>query len=294
MIVTQTHFPGVTPPIRGKVRDVYDLGDQMIIVATDRVSAFDVVLPNPIPDKGRVLTGLSSYWFDRTGNNFKNHLISTKVEDFPEPFRSFPEVLDGRSMLVKRGNVIPVECIVRGYISGSGWQDYRKTGKVFGINVPDNLRESDPLPEPLFTPTTKATTGHDLPISYQELSDQIGADLAKNLQDISIALYLEAAKHAEGSGIIIADTKFEFAWVGDQITVVDEIFTPDSSRFWPMDQFRPGQSQPSFDKQYIRDYLDSINWDKQPPAPSLPDEVIVATQEKYYEAYRRITGQSFS
>lgn len=291
MIVTQTEFPGVPSPIRGKVRDVYDLGTTMLIVATDRLSAFDVVLGDPIPDKGRVLTGLSTYWFEQTNDRFPNHLISTSVTDFPEPFCNFSEVLEGRSMLVRKGKVVPVECVVRGYLAGSGWADYRKTGKVQGISLPAGLQESDRLPEPIFTPTTKAESGHDMPMTHQELVDGFGAELAKQLETFSLELYIAAAQHAEKSGIIIADTKFEFAWIDGQLTVVDEIFTPDSSRFWPMDAYEPGKGQPSYDKQYIRDYLEQIDWDKQPPAPSLPTEIIGATQEKYLEAYKRITGK---
>lgn len=292
MIVTQTQFPGVSEPIRGKVRDVYDLGDKMLIVATDRLSAFDVVLGDPIPDKGRVLTGLSAYWFEQTRKEFPNHLISTSVMDLPEPFCNSPEVLEGRSMLVRKGKVVPVECVVRGYLAGSGWADYCRTGKVQGIDLPSGLRESDRLPEPIFTPTTKAETGHDMPMTRQELIEGFGSELAQELEEFSLKLYIAAAKHAEESGIIIADTKFEFAWIDGQLTVVDEIFTPDSSRFWPMDAYTPGKGQPSYDKQYIRDYLESIGWDKQPPAPALPADVIAATREKYLEAYQKITGRT--
>lgn len=291
MIVTRTEFPEVAAPIRGKVRDVYDLGDTMLIVATDRLSAFDVVLPDPIPDKGRVLTGLSTYWFEETKDCFPNHLISTAVSDFPEPFRSAPQVLEGRSMLVRKGKVVPVECVVRGYLAGSGWADYRKTGTVQGIALPAGLLESSRLPEPIFTPTTKAETGHDMPMTHQELLDGFGAELAQQLEEFSLKLYTAAAEHAEKSGIIIADTKFEFAWIDGQLTVVDEIFTPDSSRFWPMDVYEAGKGQPSYDKQYIRDYLETIAWDKQPPAPPLPEEIIAATRDKYLEAYRKITGK---
>ena len=294
MVVTQTNLPGIKAPFRGKVRDVYDLGELMLIVATDRLSAFDVVLPDPIPDKGRVLTQLAAYWFNRTKDKFPNHLITTEVKDFPAPFRDLPELLQGRSMLVRKGRVLPVECVVRGYLAGSGWQEYRRTGKVHGHLLPDGLRESDRLPEPLFTPTTKATTGHDLPMTWEELVRTVGQETAEQIRAISLALYREAARQAEEAGIIIADTKFEFAWIDNQLTVVDEIFTPDSSRFWPLDGYCPGQAQPSFDKQYIRDYLESIGWDKQPPAPALPPEVIAATRENYLEAYRRITGHELS
>lgn len=292
MIVTQTQFPGVPSPIRGKVRDVYDLGETMLIVATDRVSAFDVVLGDPIPDKGRVLTGLSTYWFEVTKDQFPNHLISTDVSEFPEPFCNYGELLDGRAMLVKKGKVVPVECVVRGYLAGSGWADYVKTGKVQGIPLPAGLKESSRLPEPIFTPTTKADKGHDMPMTRQELIDGFGIELADRLEDFSLRLYTAAAKHAEKNGIIIADTKFEFAFIDGELTVVDEIFTPDSSRFWPMDIYTPGQSQPSYDKQFIRDYLEAIGWDKQPPAPPLPADVVNKTRDKYREAFEKITGKA--
>ncbi|HEX2952385.1 MAG TPA: phosphoribosylaminoimidazolesuccinocarboxamide synthase [Bacillota bacterium] len=292
MLVTQTQFPGVEPAARGKVRDIYDLGDQLIIVATDRISAFDVILDDPIPDKGKVLNGLSTYWFQVTKEHFPNHLVSENVADFPEPFCHYSDVLEGRSMLVRKGLVIPVECIVRGYLSGSGWKDYQKTGKVQGISLPAGLTESARLPEPIFTPTTKAAEGHDQPLTEEESIKLLGQELYSRLKDISIQLYLFAAKHAEEADIIIADTKYEFAWINGEIYVVDELFTPDNSRFWPMSEYKPGGPQPSYDKQFIRDYLESIDWNKQPPSPELPQEVIDATREKYLEAFRRITGKT--
>lgn len=291
MIVTQTNFPEVQPVARGKVRDIYDLGDRLIIVATDRISAFDVVLDDPIPDKGKVLNGLSAYWFDVTKNILPNHLISVDVADFPTPFCNYPQVLAGRSMMVHKGEVIPVECIVRGYLAGSGWKDYQKTGRVQGIDLPAGLQESSRLPEPIFTPTTKESSGHDMPLTEEEVRKQLGNSLYERLKDISINLYLAATKQAEQAGIIIADTKYEFAWVNGEVWVVDELFTPDNSRFWPMDEYRPGGSQPSYDKQFIRDYLESTDWNKEAPSPALPDEIIKATQEKYREAFHRITGE---
>jgi phosphoribosylaminoimidazole-succinocarboxamide synthase len=276
---------------RGKVRDIYDLNQQLLIVATDRLSAFDVVFNEPIPDKGRVLTGLSVYWFNQTADLLPNHLISADIDTVPGLTGAEREVLRGRSMLVKKGRVIPVECVVRGYLAGSGWKEYQSSGTVTGIRLPAGLRESDKLPEPIFTPTTKESAGHDRPITFAELAALVGNDLARQLQEYSLKLYQAGAAKAEANGIILADTKFEFAWVDGVLTVVDEIFTPDSSRFWPMEQYRPGQSQPSFDKQYVRDYLETLDWDKQPPAPPLPDEVIRKTSEKYREAYRKITGE---
>jgi phosphoribosylaminoimidazole-succinocarboxamide synthase len=292
MLVTQTQFPGIEPVARGKVRDIYDLGDQLIIVATDRISAFDIVLDDPIPDKGRVLNGLSAYWFELTKDRFPNHLISVNVADFPAPFCNYADVLEGRSMLVKKGEVIPVECIVRGYLSGSGWKAYQKTGMVQGISLPVGLTESARLPEPIFTPTTKAAEGHDEPLTEAECIKLLGKDLYSRLKDISIQLYLTASRRAEEAGIIIADTKYEFAWINGEIYVVDELFTPDNSRFWPMSEYKPGGPQPSYDKQFVRDYLESIDWNKKSPSPALPQEVVDATREKYLEAYRRITGKT--
>jgi phosphoribosylaminoimidazole-succinocarboxamide synthase len=274
---------------RGKVRDIYDLDQQLLIVATDRISAFDVVFAEPVPAKGQVLTGLSGYWFAKTAADFPNHLITMEVGDIPGLTAMERDLLRGRSMLVKKGEVIPVECVVRGYLAGSGWKEYQTAGSVTGIKLPAGLLESSKLPEPIFTPTTKESAGHDQPVTFPELEVKVGASLAAQLREYSLALYKLAARQVEKSGIIIADTKFEFAFIDGKLTVIDEIFTPDSSRFWPMDRYAPGGPQPSFDKQYVRDYLETLDWNKQPPAPPLPADVIRKTSEKYLEAYRRIT-----
>ena len=272
------------------MRDIYDLGDRLLIVATDRLSAFDVVLPSPIPDKGRVLTQLSMFWFEKLADVIPHHLIATK--NFPGELAAYAGELDGRTMLVRRTEPVPIECVVRGYISGSGWKDYQKTGGICGISLPAGLRESDRLPEPIFTPSTKATTGHDENISFEEAASRIGRPLAERLRETSLTLYQRAADHAAARGIIIADTKFEFGLLGRELIWIDEALTPDSSRFWPADQYAPGKSQPSFDKQYVRDYLEHIGWNKQPPAPELPADVVAGTSERYREAYQRITGHA--
>jgi phosphoribosylaminoimidazole-succinocarboxamide synthase len=290
--ISETVLKSFPMSARGKVRDIYDLNKYLLIVATDRLSAFDVVFSEPIPEKGSVLTGLAVYWFNQTHRDLPNHLISTNVDDIPGLTAAERDMLQGRSMLVKKGEVIPVECVVRGYLAGSGWSDYKKTQTVNGIRLPAGLAESSKLPEPIFTPTTKESAGHDQPLTYEQLVDKIGTDLAQKIKDYSLKLFQIGAAQAESRGIIIADTKFEFAWIDGQLTVVDEIFTPDSSRFWPVDQYQAGKSQASFDKQYVRDYLESIGWDKQPPAPHLPIEVIQRTSEKYLEAYRRIVGEA--
>ncbi len=289
-VISQTDFPGLKLHGRGKVRDIYDLGDRLLIVATDRLSAFDVVLPTPIPDKGRVLTQLSMFWFERLADVVPNHVIAAKK--FSGELTPYAAALDGRAMLVRRTEPVPIECVVRGYISGSGWKDYQKTGGICGIALPSGLRESDRLPEPIFTPSTKATTGHDENISFEETVSRIGRPLAERLRDTSITLYRRAAEHATARGIIIADTKFEFGLLKDELIWIDEALTPDSSRFWPADQYSPGKAQPSFDKQYVRDYLERIGWNKQPPAPALPLDVITGTRDKYREAYQRITGHA--
>lgn len=294
MAVTQIGLISFPLVARGKVRDIFDLNQYLLIVATDRISAFDVVFNEPIPDKGRVLTGLSVYWFERTADRFPNHLITADINQVPGLTTEERQKLNGRSMLVKKGEVIPVECVVRGYLAGSGWKEYLTTGSVNGIKLPAGLQESAELPEPIFTPTTKEASGHDQPITFAELEKLVGKDLAEKLRDYSISLYQTARTHAEANGIIIADTKFEFARIDGELTVVDEIFTPDSSRFWPLDQYRPGRPQPSFDKQYLRDYLETLDWDKQSPAPPLPEEIISKTREKYLEAYRRITGKELA
>src|ERR1700674_5411010 len=289
-VVSQTDFPTLKLLGRGKVRDIYEVGDRLLIVATDRLSAFDVVLPTPIPDKGRVLTQLSLFWFEKLADIVPHHLISTK--DFTGELAPYAASLDGRAMLVRRTDPVPIECVVRGYLSGSGWKDYQQTGAVCGIPLPTGLRESERLPEPIFTPSTKATTGHDENISFEETVARVGRPLAEKLRDTSLAIYHRAADYAAARGIIIADTKFEFGLIGNQLIWIDEALTPDSSRFWPGDQYAPGKPQPSFDKQYVRDYLEHIGWNKQPPAPALPPEVVAGTREKYREAYQRITGHA--
>jgi len=290
-IVSVTEFKTLKLKGRGKVRDIYDLGDQLLIVATDRISAFDVVMPNPIPDKGRILTQLSKFWFDLTKEIVPNHLISTEVEDFPEDCQPYQEVLRGRSMLVMKAEVIPVECVVRGYLSGSGWEEYQKKGEVCGIPLPKGLGESSKLERPIFTPATKAPTGlHDENITFERVEEMVGRERANMLKTLSLAIYEKARDFAEARGILIADTKMEFGIRDGNLLLIDELLTPDSSRFWPKDEYRPGGSQKSFDKQFLRDYLLSLRWNKQPPAPQLPEEVIQKTREKYLEAYERLVG----
>jgi phosphoribosylaminoimidazole-succinocarboxamide synthase len=289
-VISQTDFPKLKLRGRGKVRDIYDLGDRLLIVATDRLSAFDVVLPTPIPDKGRVLTQLSLFWFKQLADVVPNHVIS--AQDFSGDLAPYAAALGGRAMLVRRTEPVPIECVVRGYISGSGWKDYHRTGGICGVSLPAGLRESDRLPEPIFTPSTKATIGHDENISFAETVSRIGRPLAERLRDISLTLYKRAADHASARGIVIADTKFEFGLIGGELIWIDEALTPDSSRFWPASQYSPGKAQLSFDKQYVRDYLEQIGWNKQPPAPALPADVTEATRQKYREAYQRITGHA--
>lgn len=289
-VIAQTEFPGLKLLGRGKVRDIYDLGDRLLIVATDRLSAFDVILPTPIPDKGRVLTQLSLFWFDQLADIVPHHVIS--ATDFAGPLAPYRGALEGRSMIVRRTQPIPIECVARGYISGSGWKDYRATGKICGIQLPAGLRESDRLPQPIFTPATKATTGHDENISFEQAAAQIGEPLATRLRDITLEVYRRASEYAAARGIIIADTKLEFGLIGDNLVWIDEALTPDSSRFWPAASYQPGKAQPSFDKQYVRDYLERIGWNKQPPAPALPPDVVGATRAKYREAYERLTGRA--
>jgi phosphoribosylaminoimidazole-succinocarboxamide synthase len=291
-VISQTNFPELRLRGRGKVRDIYELGDYLLIVATDRLSAFDVVLPTPIPDKGRVLTKLSLFWFEKLRDVVPHHVIS--ATDFTGELAPYADSLRGRAMLVRRTDPIPIECVVRGYISGSGWKDYQETGAICGIPLAAGLQESGKLPLPLFTPSTKATTGHDENISFEETVKRIGRPLAERLRDTSLTLYNQAAKHALDHGIIVADTKFEFGLRDNELIWIDEALTPDSSRFWPSADYSPGRAQPSFDKQYVRDYLERIRWNKQPPAPPLPADVIAATSDKYREAYQRITGQAFN
>jgi phosphoribosylaminoimidazole-succinocarboxamide synthase len=277
---------------RGKVRDVYSAGDDLLIVATDRISAFDCILPQAIPGKGHVLTQMSLFWFEFLRGIVPNHVITASVDEYPTPLNTYHDQLEGRSMLVKRCRMEPVECVARGYISGSGWKDYRSTGAVCGIPLPAGLRESDRLPKPIFTPASKAGTGHDENISFDAVVRTVGEKTAALLRDLTLRIYATAASHAEARGIILADTKFEFGWHGDQLLLADEVLTPDSSRYWPRDNYRPGGPQKSFDKQFVRDYLETLDWNKQPPAPPLPADVIEKTSEKYHEAYRRITGRS--
>jgi phosphoribosylaminoimidazole-succinocarboxamide synthase len=291
-VLLDTQLDGLSLVRRGKVRDVYAVGDHLIMVATDRISAFDYVLGSGIPDKGRVLNQLSAFWFGRTGHIIKNHLISTHVNDYPDSVSAFAAQLDGRSSLVRRTNPLPVECVARGYISGSGWKDYKATGEVCGVKLPPGLRESDRLPEVMFTPATKAESGHDENISEAAAANVVGADLLGRLKQLTLELYAHGVAHAESKGIILADTKFEFGLTDDgELLLIDEMMTPDSSRYWPQDTYAPGGPQQSFDKQYVRDYLESIKWNKQPPVPSLPDDVVQNTRAKYLDAFRRLTGR---
>jgi phosphoribosylaminoimidazole-succinocarboxamide synthase len=291
-VVWETNFPGLQLVSRGKVRDLYELGDALLLVATDRLSAFDVVLPTPIPDKGRVLTQLSLFWFKTLGDIVPHHVLS--ATDFPAPASAYRQQLAGRSMLCRKTRPVPIECVVRGYLAGSGWKDYRATGKVCGVALPPGLCESDRLSAPIFTPATKATAGHDENISFDEVVARVGGDRAEELRSLSLQIYRRAAAYAEPRGILIADTKFEFGLVGDELIWIDEALTPDSSRFWPARGYQPGRSQPSFDKQYVRDYLESIGWNKQPPGPQLPPEIVERTRAKYREAYRLLAGLELS
>ncbi len=293
-IVIETDFEGLTLFNKGKVRDVYDLGDAFLMVTTDRISAFDVIMHDPIPDKGKILTKISTFWFDKMSNLVENHIISTDVEAYPDICRPYREDLRDRSMLVKKAKPLPIECIVRGYITGSGWADYQKTGGICGIQLPEGLQESDRLPKPIFTPSTKAELGkHDENIDFTSVVTQIGPDMAEKVQNLSLAIYTAGIQFAEGKGIIIADTKFEFGIFDGRLILIDEVLTPDSSRFWPKDTYAPGGSQNSFDKQYLRDYLLSINWNKQPPPPPLPENVIQKTRAKYLEALTRLAGSEY-
>ena len=291
-VIRETQFAGITPAARGKVRDIYDLGDKLLIVATDRLSAFDVILPTPIPDKGRVLTQLSLFWFNLLEDVIPNHVVS--ATDFPAPFNSYKDDLAGRSMVVRKTQPLPIECVVRGYVSGSGWKDYRATGKICGIALPPGLRESDCLPQPLFTPATKAATGHDENISFEQAASLVGEELAERVRAISLEIYHRAAAYAEPRGVILADTKFEFGVLNNDLIWIDEALTPDSSRFWPAAQYKPGGPQPSFDKQFVRDYLERIQWSKTPPGPELPPEVVTATRARYREAYRILVGHELN
>ena len=287
-VIRETHFAGLPPSARGKVRDIYDLDDRLLIVATDRLSAFDVVMPTPIPDKGRVLTQLSLFWFHLLRDVITNHVLSSTT--FPAPFDKYADELAGRSMLVRKTEPLPIECVARGYLSGSGWKEYRATGTVCGIPLPAGLQESDKLPEPIFTPATKATSGHDENISFERTASLIGNDLAARVRSVTLEIYRRAVAYAEPRGILIADTKFEFGLLNGDLIWIDEALTPDSSRFWPASQYKPGGPQPSFDKQFVRDYLEHIRWPKTPPGPELPADVVDGTRAKYREAYRILVG----
>jgi phosphoribosylaminoimidazole-succinocarboxamide synthase len=295
----ETHFPDLQLHGRGKVRDIYRVGDDLLLIATDRISAFDYVLGSGIPDKGKVLTQLSAFWFERMGDLVPHHVKATDVAAFPAALQPHADTLRGRAMLCRRTRPLPIECVARGYLSGSGWKEYQQTGSVCGIRLPSGLRESDRLPEPIFTPATKAETGHDVNISEDEAATLIGRPLVDRVKQLTLDIYNRGCAHAESKGIIIADTKFEFGLAtasapgggADEIVLIDEVLTPDSSRFWPQDEYTPGGAVPSFDKQFVRDYLEAIKWNKQPPVPSLPDDVIARTREKYVEAFRRLSGR---
>ncbi len=283
------------PVRRGKVRDVYDLGAHLLIVATDRISAFDVIMPNGIPDKGKILTALSLFWFEQFGEQFEHHLIESDASRYPEALRPYDAQIAGRSMLVKKAQVVPIECVARGYLAGSGWKEYQQSQTVCGVKLPPGLRQCDPLPEPIFTPATKEASGHDINISFDEMARRIDPKLAAELRVRTLALYTVAADYARGRGVIIADTKFEFGLLPDgKLILVDEVLTPDSSRFWPADAYQPGRDQPSFDKQFVRNWLESQPWDKTPPAPRLPDEVVAGTRQRYLEAYEKLTGRTLA
>jgi len=288
----ETHFPGLKLHSRGKVRDVYDLGDSLLIVATDRISAFDVVMPTPIPDKGRILTQLSDFWLRFLSDIVENHLLGTKVEDFPAACKPYAGQLQGRAMWVRKAEVLPVECIVRGYLVGSGWKDYQQTGHVCGIPLPSGMKEAEKLPSPVFTPSTKAAKGaHDENIAFEEMAGKVGEDAASQVRDTSLKIYRKAAVYAQERGIILADTKFEFGTIDGRVILIDEVLTPDSSRFWPADRYRVGCSPESFDKQYLRDYLIQSGWKTSDPAPELPSDVVVNTRSRYLEALERLSGQ---
>ncbi|MBI5701313.1 phosphoribosylaminoimidazolesuccinocarboxamide synthase [Candidatus Saganbacteria bacterium] len=290
-ILLDIELPGIKLFKKGKVRNVYDLGDALLIVASDRISAFDSVMPNGIPDKGKILNQISLFWFNFTKNTIKNHVIESDAEKYPKELSPFKKMLSKRSLIGKKADLIPIECVVRGYLSGSGLKEYNKAKSICSIKLPDGLVESSKLPEPIFTPTTKADVGHDMNISFKEVIDKVGAETANTLRDKTLAIYTSCANYALSKGIIIADTKFEFGFYNGEIILIDEILSPDSSRFWPKNKYAPGRSQPSYDKQFVRDYLESIKWDKEPPAPKLPGDVVAKTREKYFEAYKLLTGK---
>ena len=293
-VVLDTQISSLSLARRGKVRDVYDLGEHLLIVATDRISAFDYVLGSGIPDKGAVLTQLSAFWFELLKDLTPHHLVTIEADEFPAVTKPYRDILRGRSMLVRKTSPLPVECVARGYLSGSGWKDYGRSGAVCGVQLPAGLRESDRLPEPIFTPATKAESGHDENISEAQAGDIVGHDLIKRLRELTLGIYSRGVEHALSRGIIIADTKFEFGLADGELILIDEVLTPDSSRFWPAAEYVPGRGQPSFDKQFVRDYLERIGWNKQPPVPSLPDEVVQGTRARYVEAYERLTGRTFA
>jgi phosphoribosylaminoimidazole-succinocarboxamide synthase len=290
-VTLDTNFPGLELYAKGKVRDVYRIDDRLLIVASDRISAFDYILPTGIPDKGKVLTQLSVFWFDFLKDIVPTHFLTARVEEYPAAARLYDQELAGRSMLVKRAAMIEVECVARGYLAGSGWKEYRDTGAVCGIPLPRGLQESSPLPAPIFTPATKAQSGHDENISFDAMAKMVGADLAVRLRDLTLKIYNRASEYARTKGIIIADTKFEFGMVKGELVLGDEVLTPDSSRFWPLDTYEPGRSQNSYDKQFVRDYLERIQWSKLPPAPPLPEDIAIRTSQKYKEAYSALTGR---
>lgn len=287
----ETDLDGLPAATRGKVRDVYDLGDRVLLVATDRLSAFDCVFPDPIPDKGKVLNQLSGFWFERTKSVVPNHVIATEVAAFPEPLRRHAATLTGRSTLARKLRMLPIECVARGYLAGSGWKEYRETGAICGIRLPSGLAESEALPSPIFTPATKAESGHDVNISFDRASELVGGGTAERVRDLTLALYREASRHAAENGIVIADTKFEFGFDGAVLTLGDEMLTPDSSRFWPAATYSPGGPQPSLDKQFVRDYVEGLGWDKRPPAPRLPERIVSGLRNRYFDIHRRLTGR---
>jgi phosphoribosylaminoimidazole-succinocarboxamide synthase len=287
----QTHFPTLPAPSRGKVRDIYDFGETLLIVATDRISVFDVILPTGIPGKGKILTQLSRFWFERTRRLVRNHLLTTDPQHYPAACRPYTEVLDGRGMLVQKAHPLPVECVVRGYLAGSAWEDYRQTGRIGDLTLPTGLREAERLELPLFTPTTKAPQGmHDEPMPFSQMQMLVGGAVAERLRELSIALYADGRQFAESRDLILADTKFEFGLQAGEVILIDELFTPDSSRYWPLAGYQPGRSQPSFDKQFVRDYTTSLGWNRQPPGPELPEDVVEKTRQRYLEAYRLLVG----
>jgi phosphoribosylaminoimidazole-succinocarboxamide synthase len=291
-VLTKTDLPGIPLRARGKVRDIYEVDGRLLLVTTDRISAFDYILPTGIPQKGEVLNRLSLFWFNFLRDTVDNHVITAAVEEYPSELQPFADQLRGRSVLVKKAEMIQLECVARGYLSGSGWKEYKASGSVCDIRLPEGLQESSRLPEPIFTPATKAETGHDINISFQQACATFGADLVKQLRDLTLTIYNRAAEYAESKGILIADTKFEFGFIDGKLVLADEALTPDSSRFWPKDQYKPGGAQPSYDKQFVRDHLEAVHWNKQPPAPVLPEDVTERTSEKYREAYRLLTGNA--